>query len=167
MDTFNSFLLGSHFLSPPVLPGMTKLDHIGIAVQNIEQAKYLYRLLGFDLSPAEEIPEEGVRVVRARSGKASSAAGGAGLELLEPLEGNSPIGRFLARRQGALHHVAFQVDNIVEVLDQVKQHGIKVVSGVIRNTPDGHSYFFIHPSGAGGILIEICQAPKAIGDEVS
>lgn len=146
------------------LPGMTQISHIGIAVRSIEQAHRLYSLLGFEQhSPVQEIAREGTRVLMLVPDQSQVSPGSIGIELLEPLARDSPVGRFLDGKGEGLHHIALQVDDIAAVLEKVRKEGISVTPGGIRQSAVGHSYFFLHPSSSGGVLIEICQAAEPPG----
>lgn len=129
---------------------MTQIDHLGIAVQSIAQARRLYESLGLRVVHEETIDQEQVRT-------AMIPAGEARIELLEPTQEDSPVGRFLAKRGEGLHHVALHVDDISAALETLKAQGVRLISDDIRIGAGGHFYFFVHPSSAGGVLLEICQ----------
>ncbi len=133
---------------------MPSIDHLGIAVHSIAEARKLYESLGLSVVHEETIEHEGVRT-------ALIPAGDARIELLEPTTPNSPIGRFLAKRGEGLHHIALHVDNISAALETLKAQGARVISEDIQIGAGGHLYFFVHPSSAGGVLLEICQDPIA------
>src|SRR5579875_3701566 len=131
---------------------MPNLDHLGIAVQSIDQARALYESLGLQIVHEETIDHEQVRT-------AMIPAGEARIELLEPTAPDSPIGRFLAKHGPGLHHVAIHVDDISATLETLKAQGVRLVSDDIQTGAGGHLYFFVHPASAGGVLLEICQDP--------
>lgn len=131
---------------------MPELDHIGIAVRSIQQARILYEALGLQIVHEETIEAEAVRT-------ALIPAGDARIELLEPTSPDSPVGRFLARRGEGLHHVAVHVEDISAALETLKARGARLISEEIQIGAGGHYYFFVHPSSAGGVLLEICQDP--------
>jgi len=133
---------------------MAQLDHIGIAVPSIAEARRLYESLGLAVVHEETIEPEQVRT-------ALIPAGDARIELLEPTSPDSPVGRFLAKRGPGLHHVALQVENIAATLDELKAQGARLLSDDLQIGAGGHLYFFVHPSSAGGVLLEICQDPIA------
>jgi methylmalonyl-CoA epimerase len=81
------------------------------------------------------------------------------IELLEPTADTSPVARFLAKRGEGLHHIALHVDNISLALETLKSQGARLISDDIQTGAGGHLYFFVHPSSAGGVLLEICQDP--------
>lgn len=131
---------------------MPSLDHIGIAVRSIADARRLYEALGLRVVHEETVEHEQVRT-------AMIPAGDARIELLEPTAPDSAIGRFLAKRGEGLHHVALHVDNISSALEDLKAQGVRLVSEDIQTGAGGHLYFFVHPSSTGGVLLEICQDP--------
>ncbi len=134
---------------------MPTLDHIGIAVKSIAQARGLYEALGLRVVHEETIEGEQVRT-------ALIPAGDSRIELLEPTAADSPVARFLAKRGEGLHHIALHVENISAALETLKQQGARLISEDIQIGAGGHLYFFVHPSSAGGVLLEICQ--DAIAD---
>jgi methylmalonyl-CoA/ethylmalonyl-CoA epimerase len=134
---------------------MPTLDHLGIAVRSINQARELYEALGLRVVHEETIDHEQVRT-------ALIPAGDTRIELLEPTAEDSPVGRFLVKHGPGLHHIALHVENISQALDTLKAHGARLVSDDIQTGVSGHLYFFVHPSSAGGVLLEICQ--DAIAD---
>ena len=134
---------------------MPSLDHIGIAVRSIADARRLYESLGLRVVHEETVEHEQVRT-------AMIPAGDTRIELLEPTTPDSTIGRFLAKRGEGLHHVALQVGNISAALETLKAQGVRLVSDDIQTGAGGHLYFFVHPSSTGGVLLEICQ--DAISD---
>lgn len=131
---------------------MPQLDHLGIAVRSIAEARQLYESLGLRVVHEETVEPEQVRI-------AMIPAGDTRLELLEPTQADSPVGRFLARRGEGLHHIAMQVENISLTLETLKAQGVRLISDEIRVGAGGHLYFFVHPASAGGVLLEICEDP--------
>jgi methylmalonyl-CoA epimerase len=124
------------------------LDHIGIAVRSIEAAQKFYGLLGLQVGAIEEIAHEGVRLAMLELGSTR-------LELLEPLSPESVIGRFLERRGEGIHHIAIRVDDIDAKFVQCTDAGMRLASDAIRTGAGGHRYFFVHPSSAAGVLVEV------------
>jgi len=131
---------------------MPSIDHLGIAVRSIAEARKLYESLGLRVVHEETVEYEQVRI-------AMIPAGDTRLELLEPTQADSPVGRFLAKRGEGLHHVAMQVENISLVLETLKAQGVRLIAEEIRVGAGGHLYFFVHPASAGGLLLEICEDP--------
>jgi len=134
---------------------MPELDHIGIAVPSIAQARTLYEALGLHVVHEETVEHEGVRT-------ALIPAGDTRIELLEPTTPDSPVGRFLAKHGQGLHHIALHVEDISAALETLKSQGARLISDDIQTGAGGHLYFFVHPASAGGVLLEICQ--DAIAD---
>ena len=123
------------------------LDHVGIAVPSLEEACRLFEsLLGETSSPPEVLEAQGVRV----------AFVGA-VELLEPLNSETTIGRFLKRRGPGLHHFAYRTEDIASELIRLEARGIKLVDRIPRSGANGHLVAFLHPSSTQGVLIELVQ----------
>jgi methylmalonyl-CoA/ethylmalonyl-CoA epimerase len=131
---------------------MPELDHLGIAVKSIAEARKLYECLGLQVVHEETVEHEQVRT-------ALIPAGDARIELLEPTSPDSPVGRFLAKRGEGLHHIALHVENISAALEMLKAQGARLISEEIQIGAGGHLYFFVHPASAGGVLLEICEDP--------
>jgi len=129
---------------------MTRIDHLGIAVESIAAARSFYEALGLRITHEETVPHEQVRV-------AMLPTGGSRIELLEPTSPESAVARFLQKRGPGLHHVALHVDDIAATLASLKERGVRIISEEIQTGAGGHLYFFVHPSSAGGVLLEICQ----------
>lgn len=137
---------------PPGTAGC--VDHIGIAVQDLDAAITLYRdLLGLELERIEEIPQENVRVALLKLDR----QGGCGhVELLAPLSDEGNIARFLARRGPGLHHLAVAARDVTRVLAACRAAGVEVLDSKPRPGAGGKSIAFMHPRSAQGVLIEIC-----------
>ncbi|MBV8114182.1 MAG: methylmalonyl-CoA epimerase [Silvibacterium sp.] len=129
---------------------MMKIDHLGIAVNSIQTARAFYEALGLTVAQEETVEHEQVRTAMIPVGESR-------IELLEPTNANSTVGRFLTKRGEGLHHVALHVDDIAATLETLKSNGVRIVSEDVQVGAGGHLYFFVHPSSAGGVLLEICQ----------
>lgn len=129
---------------------MTKIDHLGIAVESIAAARGFYEALGLRVAHEETVEHEQVRT-------AMIPVGGSRIELLEPTQEDSAVGRFLKKRGAGLHHVALHVDDITAALEALKARGARLISEQVQVGAGGHFYFFVHPASAGGVLLEICQ----------
>ena len=127
-----------------------KIDHLGIAVNSIQAARAFYEALGLTVAQEEPVEHEQVRTAMIPVGESR-------IELLEPTNANSTVGRFLTKRGEGLHHVALHVDDIAATLETLKSNGVRIVSEDVQVGAGGHLYFFVHPSSAGGVLLEICQ----------
>ena len=127
-----------------------KVDHIGLAVSNLEEALALYSRLGFASGHQEIVPEQKVRT-------AALAIGESNLELLEPMGEDSPVGKFIASRGQGVHHLAFQVDNIEEKLQELQVAGFRLIDRKPRLGAGGARVAFLHPQGTLGTLIELVE----------
>ena len=128
------------------------LDHIGIAVDDLDAALRFYRdALGLEVQAAEEVPSQRVRAHFVPLGQSS-------LELLQATAPDSPIARFLAKRGPGLHHITLRVDDIVAALAQLKAHGAKLIDEQPRPGAEGSLVAFVHPASAHGVLVELKQA---------
>jgi methylmalonyl-CoA epimerase len=127
------------------------IDHIGIAVKSLAAAKAIYENLGLSVSPEEVVEGEQVRVVMVPLGESR-------LELLEPTSENSVIAKFIAKRGEGLHHVSLRVPDLTAAVERLKKDGVRMVSNEIKIGAGGQRYVFVHPSGAGGVLLELVEA---------
>jgi methylmalonyl-CoA/ethylmalonyl-CoA epimerase len=132
---------------------MAKIDHLGIAVKSIEQARRLYEALGLTVLE-EEAGEEGVR-------SAMIPLGESRLRLLEPLDKGADLGKFLAQHGEGLHHLALHVDDISGTFEEMKQAGVRLISEEIEIGAGGRLHFLVAPTDSNGVLLEICQDPIA------
>ncbi|MFO7245237.1 MAG: methylmalonyl-CoA epimerase [Thermaerobacter sp.] len=126
------------------------IDHIGIAVADLDEALAAWSRLGLDRPVIEDVPEQGVRV-------AMLPVGGGKIELLAPLSPDSPVGRFLERRGPGLHHVALRVDDIEAALAEAEARGLELIDRQPRSGAGGARIAFVHPRSTGGTLVEFCQ----------
>ena len=127
------------------------LDHLGIAVKSLAAAKTLYEKLGLSVSPEETVEQEKVRLVMVPVGETR-------LELLESTSDDSVIGRFIAKRGEGLHHISLRVPDLNAAVQRLKSEGVRLVSEEIKTGAGGHRYIFIHPSSAGGVLLELVES---------
>jgi methylmalonyl-CoA epimerase len=127
------------------------IDHLGIAVKSLAAAKSIYAKLGMSVSPEEVVEAEQVRVVMVPVGESR-------LELLEPTSENSVIAKFIAKRGEGLHHVSLRVPDLAAAVERLKKDGVRLVSEEIKVGAGGHRYVFVHPSSAGGVLLELVEA---------
>jgi methylmalonyl-CoA epimerase len=131
---------------------MFTIDHLGIAVKSLAAAKSIYQKLGMTISAEELVEAEQVRVVMVPVGEAR-------LELLEPTSENSVIAKFIAKRGEGLHHVSLRVPDLIAAVARLKKDGVRLVSEDIKVGAGGHRYVFVHPSSAGGVLLELVEGP--------
>ncbi len=128
-----------------------RIDHIGVAVEEIEPALELYRdRLQLRLAHREIVSEQGVEAVLLDVGENH-------VELLAPLDAATPVGRFLAKRGPGLHHVAYQVSDIDATLGALRAAGMPLIDEHARAGIRGSRVAFLHPRGTGGVLTEIVQ----------
>jgi len=130
---------------------MAKIDHLGIVVRSIQQARTLYEALGLTVLEEEE-EQPGVRSVMIPVGDSR-------LRLLEPLGNMTTMGKFLEQHGEGLHHLALHVDDISGTFEEMKQAGIPLLSEEIEICAGGRLSFLVDPVAANGVLLEICQDP--------
>ncbi len=127
------------------------LDHVGVAVRDLEEALQWYRdALGLAVGPPEDVPAQRVRVRFVQTG-------GAPIELLEATDPDSPVARFLQKRGPGLHHVAFAVEDLAAALDGLRARGVRLVDEAPRPGAHGTLVAFVHPASAHGVLVELVQ----------
>jgi methylmalonyl-CoA epimerase len=124
------------------------VDHLGIAVRSLAGAKEIYEKLGLSVSAEETVAAEKVRLVMVPIGETR-------LELLEPTSEDSVIAKFIAKRGEGLHHISIRVPDLNATVRKLKQNGVRLVSEEIKIGAGGHRYIFVHPSSAGGVLLEL------------
>lgn len=131
-----------------------RVDHLGIAVKSIAQARKFYEQLGLSVLHEEEVAHEKVNTAFIPCGESR-------IELLEATSPESTIEKFIAKRGEGLHHIAIHVDDISATFEKMKADGVRFTSDDIKVGAGGHLYAFVHPSSAGGVLVEIVQDPIA------
>lgn len=124
--------------------------HVGIAVHHLEPAIERYRLLGLAVDYMDTVPGEGVRVAFLR-------AGGVHVELVEPLDTEGAVARFLEKRGEGLHHLAFSTEDIAAELARLEREGFELVDRAPRAGARGRKVAFLHPRSGHGVLIELVQ----------
>jgi methylmalonyl-CoA epimerase len=129
---------------------MVQIDHLGIAVKSLTAAKAIYEKLSLAVSPEEIVAHEQVRLVMIPIGESR-------IELLEATSEDSTIAKFIAKRGEGLHHVCLKVPDLAAVVARLKQDGVRLVTDEIKTGAGGHQYVFVHPSSAGGVLLELVQ----------
>lgn len=128
-----------------------KIDHIGIAVKSLEEAKGLYtKVLGLEWEQDEEVHTEAVRVSFLKTGESH-------IELLEALSDDSAIARFIDKKGEGIHHLAFAVDDIGAALEKARVEGYQLIDESPRRGAGGKLVAFLHPKSTNGVLIELCQ----------
>ena len=130
------------------------LDHIGIAVHSIRESIGFYEALGWTSFPEEVVPGEGVKVAFVKMKNACS------IELLEPMDSESVIAKFIQKRGGGIHHICLRVENIDQKVKDLKSRGIRMVNEVPRKGAHDCRVVFVHPSSANGVLVELSEPPS-------
>ena len=126
------------------------IDHLGIAVKSLAQARKFYENLGMEIHGEESVETEKVKVAMVPVGESR-------IELLEATSEDSAIAKFIQKRGEGLHHVALHVDNLEEAVEKLKASGARLISEEIKVGAGGHLYIFVHPQSTGGVLLELVQ----------
>lgn len=130
---------------------MKKIEHLGIAVHDLEVSNALFeKILGVPHYKIEEVASEGVKTSFFKAGPNK-------IELLQALDDNSPVAKFLAKRGEGIHHIAFAVDDIVSEIERLVKEGFTVLNTTPKKGADNKLVAFLHPKGTNGVLIELCQ----------
>jgi methylmalonyl-CoA epimerase len=133
------------------MTGSNSIDHLGIAVRSIDRALEFYQeQLGLSVGVRETVEHEKVHV-------AMLPLDGSRIELLEPTEADSPVGKFLDKRGEGLHHVALKVPDLNAAVERLRASGARLLNEP-RAGAGGHLYVFVHPASASGVLLELIQA---------
>ena len=130
------------------------IDHIGIATASLDESQRLWTILGFTKGDEQINSEQGVKI-RFMHGNTSTR-----IELLEPLGDDTPVGKFMSKHGPGVQQIAVRVANIEEAISSLVSAGIKMVSESPTLGADGHRIAFVHPSSAGGVLIELVESNK-------
>jgi methylmalonyl-CoA/ethylmalonyl-CoA epimerase len=130
---------------------LTVIDHVGVAVEDIDAALSLYRdALGMPLVHRETVTDQGVDA-------ALLDVGDGHVELLQPLGPDTPVGKFLSKKGPGLHHVAYRVPDVANALQQLSAAGLRLIDEQPRTGIRGSRVAFLHPASTGGVLTEIVQ----------
>jgi methylmalonyl-CoA epimerase len=140
----------AQFPGPTAMKDHFQIDHLGIAVRSLDAALEFYQQqLGFTVNLRETVEQEKVNV-------AMLPAGESRIELLEATGPDSVIAKFIDKRGEGLHHVAIKVHDLAATVHRLKNHGVRLLNDP-RPGAGGHLYVFVHPSSAGGVLLELIQ----------
>jgi len=132
----------------------THIEHLGIAVANLEESiKYYEEVLGFKCYSIEEVKDQKVKTAFFKVGQTK-------IELLESTAQDGPIGKFIEKRGEGIHHIAFAVDGLQESLDELNAKGVKLIDEKPRAGAEGLHIAFLHPKSTFGVLTELCEEPK-------
>ncbi|PIB39355.1 methylmalonyl-CoA epimerase [Maribacter sp. 4G9] len=133
---------------------MKKIEHLGIAVKNLKDSNALFeKLLGEGPYKLEEVASEGVRTSFFKTGPNK-------IELLESLNEEGPIAKFLSKKGEGIHHIAFEVEDIIAEMERLKKEGFQVLGDAPKKGADNKWVVFVHPKSTNGVLIELCQEIK-------
>jgi methylmalonyl-CoA epimerase len=139
----------------------TAIDHVGIAVADLEAAvEHHRRVLGLEPAHREVVESQGVEEVL-------FAVGDAYVQLLGALGPDTPVGRFLERRGPGLHHVAYRVEDLAGALERLREGGVPLIDEEPRPGSRGTRIAFVHPRGTGGVLVELVEARPGAADGAS
>jgi methylmalonyl-CoA epimerase len=127
-----------------------RIDHIGIAVASIAEARRFYEAMGLVVEAIEEVPQEGVRVAMIRCGESK-------IELLEATTAESPIARHIAKRGPGIHHLCFASDDLQGDDRRLRAAGLELLRPEPTRGAGGCWVQFVHPRSAGGVLVELSQ----------
>lgn len=134
---------------------MNKIEHLGIAVSNLNAAIQTYtELLGTPCYKIEAVESEGVKTAFFQVGESK-------IELLEATNENSPIAKFIAKKGEGIHHIAFDVTDIEKSMTELQEKGFQLINEKPKNGADNKLVAFLHPKSANGVLVELCQEKPA------
>ncbi|MBN1639226.1 MAG: methylmalonyl-CoA epimerase [Ignavibacteriales bacterium] len=130
---------------------ISHIEHIGIAVKNLEESiKYYESILGLKCYAVEEVADQKVKTAFFKVGDTK-------IELLQSTDAEGPIGKFIEKKGEGIHHLAFAVKDVVGSLKEVEDKGIKLIDKAPRKGAEGLNIAFLHPKSTNGILIEFCS----------
>jgi len=133
---------------------ISHIEHIGIAVENLEESiKYYEEILGMKCYSIEEVVDQKVKT-------AFFMVGDTKIELLESTSPDGPIGKYIAKRGQGIHHIAFAVPNATEALKTAEERGVQLVDKISRKGAEGLEIGFLHPKSTQGVLTELCSKPE-------
>jgi methylmalonyl-CoA/ethylmalonyl-CoA epimerase len=131
-----------------------KIDHLGIAVRSISDSlKFYTEALGLQLEATETVESEGVHVALIPVGESH-------IELLEPISGDTIVGRFIAKRGEGLHHICYEVEGLEGKIETMKAQGVRFLEGYPQRGAKGKLVAFLHPASANGVLVELSEKVK-------
>jgi methylmalonyl-CoA/ethylmalonyl-CoA epimerase len=130
---------------------LTHIEHIGIAVKNLEESiKYYEGVLGLKCYSVEEVTDQKVKTAFFKVGQTK-------IELLESTDPEGPIGKYIEKKGEGIHHLAFHVNDIQNALDEAKEKGIRLIDEKPRRGAEGLDIGFLHPKSTNGVLTEFCE----------
>lgn len=128
-----------------------KINHIGVAVKQLESSLPIFQeLLGMECSGVEEVKEQNVKVAILPVGESK-------IELLESTSPEGNIAKYIEKKGEGIHHIAFEVDNLEDILEDLKKKGVQLIDQKPRSGAGGARIAFLHPKSTNGVLIELCE----------
>lgn len=127
-----------------------KIAHVAVATESIAVLTDFYKMLGLNVASLETLEDQKVKVAMIPVGESL-------IELLEPTEDDSPVGRFLEKRGEGIHHISLEVDDLDAYLEKLKEQNVRLIDEEARTGVGGDRIAFIHPDSAGGVLVELCE----------
>ena len=132
---------------------LSHIEHIGIAVKNLDESiKFYEEILGLKCYAIEEVADQKVKTAFFQIGQTK-------IELLESTDAEGPIGKYIEKRGEGIHHIAFAVKGLQSILNELKEKGIKLIDEKPRKGAEGLNIAFIHPKSTYGVLTELCEKP--------
>lgn len=133
---------------------ISQIEHIGIAVQNIEESLKFYEgVLGFKCYSIEEVKDQKVKTAFLKVGEVK-------IELLESTEPDGPVGKFIEKKGAGIHHIAYKVKDVQTALDAAAEQGAQLIDKKPRKGAEGLNIAFLHPKSSNGVLTELCEDPN-------
>ncbi|KAA0258573.1 methylmalonyl-CoA epimerase [Deferribacter autotrophicus] len=129
---------------------LKKIDHIGIAVKNLDNSLKIYETIGVKPYHFEEVESQKVKTAFIKVGESN-------IELLEPTSEESPIAKFIEKKGEGIHHIAYLVDDVQLAIDTLKNAGFKLIDETPKPGAHGKLIAFVHPKSTNGVLTELCQ----------
>jgi len=132
----------------------THIEHIGIAVKSLDETIPFYeKVFGLECYAVEEVADQKVKTAFFKVGETK-------IELLESIDAEGPIGKFIEKKGEGVHHLAFAVDDLDEKLKAAGENGVRLIDQQPRKGAEGLNIAFLHPKSTFGVLTELCEAPK-------
>jgi methylmalonyl-CoA/ethylmalonyl-CoA epimerase len=133
------------------MPNIKSINHVAVVVDDMEKALSFWRdALGMEVHELRDVPTEKSKV-------AFLPLAGSEVELVMPTSEDSGIAKYLAKRGPGMHHICLEVDNIEEILSQLRSKGVRLINEEARTGADGKKYAFIHPESTSGVLVELYE----------
>lgn len=133
------------------MPKITKINHIAVAVSDIDKSLSFWRdALGLELAELRDVPAESAQI-------AFLPVGGTEVELVRPIIDDSGLAKYIEKRGQGMHHLCLETDDIEAMMLQLKEKGVQLINESPRTGADGKKYAFIHPKSTGGVLVELYQ----------